>query len=152
MVWAVVGLVLIMVLAACGGRDGEKGTVAAAERLLPEPLASTGVSPLLGAALPKGAEPEPSTSTSESFKVAPPVTLSEINAFYQREMDKKPFGNLAWCGSEVDEMAKTVTRYWGSPATGPHRAIVLSAINVTQPTLIVVSQLPGSVPTQCQAL
>lgn len=146
-----VGLVLAGVLCACGGHEGEKGGVEAAERLLPDPLPAAAASPLFGAQLPKGAVPEATVeSATEAFKVAPPVTLSEVNAFYQREMDNKPFGEFTWCGSELDEMAKSVTRSWRRTGTSDYRTVLLRSVTVKEPTLIVVSQRTGTLPGSCR--
>lgn len=147
---AFIGTVLIMALGGCGDGDGEKGTVTGAEQLLPEPLASAGTT-LIGVPLPEGAEPAPATPGNDTFKVGPPVTLSDVNAFYKREMDDRPFGDLPWCRSDLDEMAKTVTRYWGGPDTDEYLTIVIGARTVSEPTLIVVRRQAGPVPTPCES-
>jgi hypothetical protein len=138
------------VLIACRSKASDEEKVAAAERLLPEPLPAAAASPVLGASLPRGATPEPSKEPgTETFKVAPPVTLSEINAFYQREMDNKPFGDFTWCGSELDEMAKAVTRFWQRTGTSEYRSVLLRSASVNEPTLIVVTQRTGAKPAAC---
>lgn len=144
-------LALVVILAACGDGDGDgKATVAEAQQLLPTPLAAGATSPVYGAPLPKGAEPGPSTDpTTEVFTVAPPVTLSEINAFYRSGMDEKPFGDFAWCGSEVDTIGKSVVRTWRRGGSDEVRTLTVVSTTVTEPTRIVVSQRTGGVPDLC---
>ncbi|MGQ0743472.1 MAG: hypothetical protein ACT4OS_03875 [Acidimicrobiales bacterium] len=144
-------LVVASTLVGCGGPESDAESLAKATRLLPEALAPGATSPALGAPLPQGVEPEVSTGPdTEVFEIAPPVTLSEVNAFYQREMDNKPFGNFAWCASELDEINKTVTRFWGSTGASQYRSVVIRATTVNEPTQILVIERAGAVPVQCQ--
>lgn len=147
---AAVGLALLLIFGACGGGDSGVGTVADAERLLPDPLAVGGAS-LAGVPLPEGAESATSSADNEAWEVGPPVTFSEVNAFYQREMDGKPFGELAWCGSEFDEVARAVTRTWGGPDSGRHLTLVITARTVNDTTLIAVRDQAGPTRSPCES-
>lgn len=120
-------------VAACGGGNGLSGKKVAPPSAPPKAAAS----PVYGVPLPADATPDTELSTPnfESFLV--PLDKSrfgDVDAFYRQELDEKPFRELTWCGSVLDDKGVYGLRVWKrdggddvftlslrfDPATGTH--------------------------------
>lgn len=105
----VAALALAAGLGGCGGDD---------EDAVPPPSAppkAAATSPVFGIPLPAAAKPnaELSKPSFESFYVpADAARFADIEAFYRRELDEKPFRDLAWCGAAVDDRGVYAVRVW----------------------------------------
>jgi hypothetical protein len=106
---AVAAFALAAALGGCG--DDDKDPV-------PPPSAppkATATSPVFGVPLPEAAKPnaEKSKPSFESFYVpADAARFADVEAFYRQELDERPFRDLAWCGTTVDDRGVYAVRVW----------------------------------------
>jgi len=95
-------------IAGCGGDDPEDSPP-------PSAPARTATSPVFGVPLPEAATPDPDLTKAsfESFFVpADEARFSDLEAFFRSELDEKPFRDLAWCGTAVDDRHVYAVRVW----------------------------------------
>lgn len=135
----------------CSGADGDQAAGTEPSGVTFSPPAVAGPSPRFGVPLPAGAELDERASNAEAevFTVAPPTTFGDVNAFYRREMDERPFGDFEWCGPRVDAPSETYLRIWRRPGTSQFMVVGLTNRAPSEPTAISITQASGVVVDTC---
>lgn len=151
-VWGAV-IFAFALISGCAGGGGRNGAERAERpnpvELSPPPVAAR--SPKFGIPLPEGAQPDSGrvSADSEVFAVAAPVTFADVNAFYRREMERKPFQDYEWCGQRAEQASKTLIRIWQRPGTKDYLILALHNDNPSEPTIIDIDQRAGVVVDAC---
>lgn len=123
-------------------------TTSVSSSLKPSPPSAGSPSSKYSLPLPNHSKAEPGSTSpgGEAYRVMSKATLADINAFYVKHTDGKPFKSFDWCGTATFSSTHLV-RIWQKPP-GTDQLIVDLA---TEPAgvLISVREDTAAIPSAC---
>lgn len=92
------------------------------------------------------AEPASASPSGEAYRVSE-ARLLDVNAFYEQQMDNKPFSGFTWCGGARYSDTQIV-RIWLKPPS-PSQQLRLELVGDTKGVLVTVNQVDDAPFTPC---